>query len=78
MNKHSERTSEVASSRRGFLKAGALTGASLAAGATLGQVNCMAEDKQAPVSGKLKITVYGLLIALNVCPEICVALSSPS
>ena len=59
MNKHSERTSEVASSRRGFLKAGALTGASLAAGATLGQVNCMAEDKQAPVSGKLKITIAG-------------------
>jgi 4,5-dihydroxyphthalate decarboxylase len=59
MKEHSERASEVTSSRRGFLKAGTLTGAAWAAGATLGQVNCRAEDDNASTSRKLKIKIAG-------------------
>ena len=47
------------SSRRRFLKAGALTSAALAADATLGQANSVAEDKGAPDSGYLKIKMAG-------------------
>ena len=47
------------SSRRRFLQAGALTSAALAADATLGQANSVAEDKGAPSSGYLKIKMAG-------------------
>ena len=46
-------------SRRKFHKAGAFTGAALAAGATLGRVRSVAEDKGTPASGKLEITIAG-------------------
>jgi len=59
MKKHAKSTSEVNPSRRGFLKAGTLTGAVLAAGAALGQVSCRAKDDNAPASGKLDIKIAG-------------------
>jgi 4,5-dihydroxyphthalate decarboxylase len=49
----------AASSRRGFLMTATLTGAALAGGRALGQVESDTDRKTAPPSGKLKIEVAG-------------------
>ena len=59
MKRQSGKTSDGNPTRRRFLKAGALTGAALAASPTLGPVNARAKEKKAAASDKLKIKIAG-------------------
>jgi 4,5-dihydroxyphthalate decarboxylase len=59
MIEHNKKSGEANTSRRRFLKAGTLTGVTLAAGATFGKVTCEADDSVAPKSDKFKITITG-------------------
>ena len=59
MIKHHERANTVDSSRRRVLKTGALTGAALAACATVGRVKSVANDNSGSGSSKLIIRIAG-------------------
>ena len=59
MKKLSGAIIESIRSRRGFLKAGTLTGAVLALGAGVDQIDCRADDNRSTASGKLKVKIAG-------------------
>jgi 4,5-dihydroxyphthalate decarboxylase len=59
MNEHTGKIIDESPSRRGFLKAGALSSAALLSGAALDRLRCNADDRNPVSSDKLKIRIAG-------------------